>query len=276
MHPSLETQVKSKLNKLLAARIIFPVKHTHWISNLFHVRNKSGEIRLCVDFKNVNKASEKDNDPVPPMKKILQCVYGSEMLSLLNGFSGYNQVRVAHDDQLKTFFRTKWGTYAYKKIPIGLDQLWGDLSKKIDIDFRGLIRDCVVVYLDDVTIFSKYQKYHIAHLRRVFNRCRKYAISLNPKKMVFAVDEGILLGFIVSKHGMRIDPERTEEISKNTPPHNKNSMQSFLGKINVLRRFVPSFAETVKPLQDMIKKNREFKWGPREKDYFDRIKEEIV
>jgi hypothetical protein len=162
-----------------------------------------------------------------------------------------------------------------KKFPLALINFGATFQRTIDIDFRGLIRDCVVVYLDDVTIFSKYQKYHIAHLRRVFNRCRKYAISLNPKKMVFAFDEGILLGFIVSKHGMRIDPKRTEEISKNTP-HNKNSMQSFLGKINVLRRFVPIFAETVKPLQDMIKKNREFKWGPREKDCFDRIKVEIV
>jgi hypothetical protein len=96
---------KSKeLNKLLVAKIIFPVRHTQWISNLVPVRKKNGDIRLCIDFRNLNKASEKDNYPVPPMEKILQCVSGSEMLSLLDGFSGYNQVLVSHDDQLKTSF----------------------------------------------------------------------------------------------------------------------------------------------------------------------------
>jgi hypothetical protein len=117
MHPSLESQVKAELNKLLAARIIFPVRHTQWISNIVPVRKKNGDIRLCVHFRNLNKASEKDNYLVPPMEKILQCVSGSKMFSLLDGFSGYNQVLVAHDDQLKNVFRTKWGTYAYRKIP---------------------------------------------------------------------------------------------------------------------------------------------------------------
>jgi hypothetical protein len=158
--------------------------------NLVPVRKKNGDIRLCVDFRNVNKASEKDNYPVPPMEKILQCVSSSEMLSLLDGFSGYNQVCVSHDDQLKTTFRTKWGTYAYKKIPFGLINVGETFQREMDIAFRGLIEDCVVVYLDDVIVFSKDKKYHIAHLRRVFNRCRKYGISLNPKKYVFVVDEG--------------------------------------------------------------------------------------
>jgi hypothetical protein len=101
-------------------------------------------------------------------------------------------------------------------------------------------------------------------LRRVFNRCRKYGISLNPKKYVFTVDEGMIMGFIVSKHGMRIEPERTQAIAK-IPLLIKKMMQSFLGKINFVRRFVPSFAETMKPLQDMIKKNAKLKWGPKEK-----------
>jgi hypothetical protein len=90
MHPSIEPQVKAELNKLLAAKIIFPVRHTQWISNLVPMRKKNGDIKLCIDFKNLNRASEKDNYLVPPMEKILQCVFGSEMLSLLDGFSGYN------------------------------------------------------------------------------------------------------------------------------------------------------------------------------------------
>jgi hypothetical protein len=158
------------------------------------VRKNNGDIRLCIDFRNVNKASEKDNYPVPPMEKILQCVSGSEMLSLLDGFFGYNQVLVSHDDQLKTSFWTKWGTYAYRKMSFGLINVGETFQREMDIAFRGLLGECVVVYLDDVTIFSRDKKNHITHLRRVFNRCRRYGISLNPKKSMFAVDEGRLLG----------------------------------------------------------------------------------
>jgi len=91
------------------------------------------------------------------------------------------------------------------------------------------------VYLNDVTIFSRDTKYHITHLKKAFNKCRRYGISLNPKKSIFVVDEGKLLGFIVSKHAMKIEPKRTEVISKIPPHHNKKAMQSFLGIINFVR-----------------------------------------
>ena len=120
MHPKLEPLIQSEVNKLLDARIVFKVKHSEWVSNLVPVRKKSGEIRLCVDFRNLNRASDKDNHPVPPMEQLLQMVSGSELLSLLDGFSGYNQVLVAKEDRLKTTFRTKWGTFAYRRIPLGL------------------------------------------------------------------------------------------------------------------------------------------------------------
>ena len=108
------------MKKLLDARIIFKVRHSKWVSNLVPVRKKYGEIRLCVDFRNLNRASDKDNYPVPPMEQLLQMVSGSELFSLLDGFYGYNQVLVAEEDILKTTFRTKWGTFAYRRMPFGL------------------------------------------------------------------------------------------------------------------------------------------------------------
>ena len=106
MHPSLEPFVKKELDKLLATRIIFLVRHTYWVKNLVPIQNNNGEIRHCVDFRNLNKASEKDNYLVPPKEQILQKVAGSEMFSLLDDFSGYNQVLVSPEDYLKTTFRT--------------------------------------------------------------------------------------------------------------------------------------------------------------------------
>ena len=137
------------------ARIIFKVRHSEWVSNLVPVRKKSGEIRLCVDFRNLNHALDKDNYPVPPMEQLLQMVSGSELFSLLDGFSGYNQVLVAEEDRLKTTFRTKWGTFAYRRIPFGLINAGATFQRAMDIAFRGLIGRSVVIYLDDITIFSK-------------------------------------------------------------------------------------------------------------------------
>jgi hypothetical protein len=171
-------------------------------------------------------------------------------------------------DQLKTTFRTPWGTYAYRKMPFGLINVGATFQRAMDISFRGLINQSVMVYLDDVTVFSKNKKDHLSHLRVVLERCRKFDISLNPKKLVFAVEQGKLLGFIVSKDGMIIDPERTQAIAKLPPPSSKKSMQSFLGKINFVRRFVPSFSEMVRPLQNLIKKDVLYRWGPQESQAF--------
>ena len=143
------------------------------------------------------------------------------MFSLLDSFSGYNQVLVTEEDRLKTTFRTKWGTFAYRRMPFGLINARATFQKVMDIAFRGLIGRSAVVYLDDITIFSKRREEHAFHLRQIFERCRKYGISLNPKKCVFAVTKGKLMGHIVSKKGISIDPERIKAIEQIPLPHNK-------------------------------------------------------
>ena len=125
------------------------------MENLVPVRKKLGDIRICIDFRNLNRVSLKDNYPVPAMEQILQSVFGYAMLSLLHGLSGYNQVLVAKEDRLKTTFQTKWGTYAYDKIPFGLINVGATFQRTMDIAFRGLIDQSVVVYLNDITIYSK-------------------------------------------------------------------------------------------------------------------------
>jgi hypothetical protein len=161
-------------------------------------------------------------------------------------------------------------------MPFGLINVGATFQRAMDIAFRGLINHSVVVYLDDVTIYSKNKDDHLAHLRAVLLRCRKFDISLNPKKSIFAVEQGKLLGFIVSSDGMIIDPERTQVIAKLPPPTSKKSMQSFLGQINFVRRFVPSFSEMVRPLQNLIKKDTQYRWGPTENQAFNDIKKAII
>ena len=146
------------------------------------------------------------------MEHILQMVSGFELFSLLDGFSSYNQVLVAEENRLKTTFRTKWGNFVYRRIPFGLINAGATFQRAMDIDFCSLIGRSVVVYLDDVTIFSKKREEHAFHLKQIFERCWKYGISLNTKKCGFVVIEGNLLGHDISKKGILIDPERIKAI----------------------------------------------------------------
>jgi len=142
----------------------------------------------------------------------------------------------------------------------------------MDVSFQGLINKSMVFYLDDVTVYSKNREDPIQHLTQIFERCRKYSISLNPKKTIFGVKEGKLLGHIISQAGIHIDLERIKAISQLPLPHNKKAMQSLFGKISFVRKFTPDFVENIKPLQKMIRKEVEFKWDNEQKMDFNNIK----
>jgi hypothetical protein len=138
------------------------------------------------------------------MKHILQRVTGASMMSMIDGFSGYNQIFVMPEDRERTAFTTPWGTFMYAKMPFGLMNARATFQHAMDIAFIGERDKFVVIYLDHITIFLKSDKEHCCHLIKVFLKCRSFGISLNPKKSLFAMQEGKLLGHIVSK-GMSQD-----------------------------------------------------------------------
>ena len=186
--------------------------YSKWIANLVVVRKKNGEIRHCVDFINLNKFSKKDNYPLPKMEHLLQKVSGARVMSFLDCFLGYNQVVVHPEDQEKTAFTTPWGTFMYSKIPFALMNAGATFQRDMDIAFVGEKDKFVLIYLDDVTVFSSSHKKHLQHLKEVLPKCRSFGILVNPKKSQFALEEGKLLGHIVSAASVKIDPERVQEI----------------------------------------------------------------
>eukprot|EP00253_Pinus_taeda_P021856 PITA_21856 len=237
------------------ARIIAPIRFSEWVSNLVPSRKKIAKIRLCVDLRNLNKVSLKDNYPLPKMDHILQRVVGASRISLLDGFWGFNQILVHPDDQDKTTFTTPWGTFKYVKMPFELKNAGATFQRAMEIAFAKEIHDFLVIYLDDLTTFSKSDQQHLDHLRQVFFIYRKYGISLNPKKSLFGLEEGKLLSHTISKDGIRIDPNRIQAILQIPHPRNIKELQAFLGKINFLRRFIPNLAELIRLLNNMLKKD---------------------
>ena len=181
-------------------------------------------------------------------------------MSMIDGFSGYNQIAMNEQDREKTAFTTPWGTFMYDKMSFGLMNAGATFQRAMDIAFIGERDTFVVIYLDDLMVFSKTDEEHLIHLKQTFEKCRRYGLSLNPKKSHFAMWEGKLLGHIVSKDGIRIDPKRIEAIETINIPRNVKEIQSFLGTINFLQRFIPNFAEIVKLITRMLKKDSRVNW----------------
>jgi hypothetical protein len=268
--------IEKEIKKMYDAKIIVPLGFSKWVSNLVPTRKKTKEIRLCIDFQNLNKVSLKDNYPLPKMDHLLQKVVGSSRIYLLNGFSGYNQVLVHPDDQDKTAFTTPWGTFMYVNMPFGLMNAGATFQREMDIAFVEDSGKFIVVYLDDVTVFCKSDDEHPRHLRRVFNKCRRFGILLNPKKCLFGLEEGKLLGHIISKDGIRIDPNRIEAILKLEHPRNLKELQSFIGQINFLQRFIPNLAEILQNITNMLKKDAKIKWDSESRQSFEEVKRALT
>jgi len=164
INPMLLPIMEREVKKLLQSQIIVLLRYSEWVANLVPVRKKNGEIRLCVDFRNLNRISQKDNYPLPKMEHILQRVTGASRMSMIDGFSGYNQVFVLPEDREKTSFTTPWGTFMYAKMPFGLMNAGETFQRAMDIAFIGEKDKLVVVYLDDITVFQNLMKNTVATL----------------------------------------------------------------------------------------------------------------
>jgi hypothetical protein len=156
------------------------------------------------------------------MELILQQVVRSQMMSLLDGFSGYNQIQFKRVDKYKTTFTTHWGTFTYERMSFGLINAGATFQRDMQISFDDLIGKIIQIYLDDLTVYSRNRQDHFDHLKQVFLRCRKFRMSLNPTKSIFGVTAGNILEHIVSESGINIDLERVIAIQNLQAPYSKN------------------------------------------------------
>lgn len=177
------------------------------------------------------------------------------------------------EDQKKIAFTTPWGTLVYARMPFGLMNASATFQRAMDIAFVG--DKFVVIYLHDITVFSKSSEEHLDHLKKTFDKCRRFGLSLNPKKSIFALEEGKLLGHIVSIDGLKIYLARVQVVQNIPLPRSKKGTQKFMGKINFLRRFVSNYEEIVKEITNMLNKENEMSWTKEVIESFSRIKEAL-
>ncbi|MCQ7416345.1 reverse transcriptase domain-containing protein, partial [Salmonella enterica] len=230
-------------------------------------------VRMCVDYRDLNKASPKDNFPLPHIDVLVDNTAGFSTFSFMDGFSGYNQIKMAPEDQEKTTFITLWGTFCYKVMPFGLKNVGATYQRAMVTLFHDLMHKEIEVYVDDMIAKSKEEEEHTTVLRKLFDRLRKFQLKLNPSKCIFGATSGKLLGFVVSQEGIKVDPDKVKAILEMPPPQTQKEVRGFLGRINYIARFIVQLTTTCEPIFKLLRKNNDGIWNEDCQIAFDKIKQ---
>jgi hypothetical protein len=257
-HPEVEAQITKEIQKLLAAGFVKPIQHPQWLSNIVPVKKKNGQIRCCVDFCNLNKTCPKDEFPLPSMDVLIDSAAGHEMFSFMDGFSGYNQIRMSPKDAKKTAFRTPIGNFYYIVMSFGLKNARATYQRTMTTIFHDMMHREIEDYVEDVVVKSKTREGHLETLRKVLERYRVYKLRMNPLKCAFGVSARNFLGFLVHKRGIDVDLAKATAIATMKPPTNVKQLKSFLGRLSYIRRFIPGLASLTSSFSHLLKKNVPF------------------
>ena len=198
MNPNYAARVKEEIDKLLRVGFIRPVKKATWLSPIVVVPKKNDNIRVCADYRKLNAATVTDAFPLPFTDGVLDAVAGHEVYSFLDGFSGYNQIRMHPDDQEKTTFVTEWGVFVAVVMMFGLKTALATFQRIIMEVFGEFIPAFMQVFLDDFAVFGSKGE-HLAHLDKCLQHCHNNRLCLNPLKCVFVVSSDMLLGHIINE-----------------------------------------------------------------------------
>ena len=222
------------------------------------VKKANGKWRMCVDFTDLNKACPKDNYPLPWIDTLVDLTARHQLLSFMDAFSGYNQIKMEETDQEKTSFVTNEGLFCYKAMPFGLKNAGATYQRLMNKMFTYQIGRNVQVYFDDMLVKILRKNDHLDDLREAFNTICSYNMKLNLNEYVFRVTTGKFLGFMVSQRGIEVNPEKIRAIMELEPSKTVKKVQSLNGKIAALNRFVSKVTDKCLPFFCTLRKS--FEW----------------
>ncbi|PKI71430.1 hypothetical protein CRG98_008167 [Punica granatum] len=226
---------------------------------------------VCIDYRDLNRASPKDNFPLPHIDVLVDNTARHTEFSFMDGFSGYNQIQMAKEDKVKTTFITMWGTFCYKVMPFGLKNAGATYQRAMVTLFHDMMHKEIEIYVNDMIAKSKEGEDHLVNLKRLFDRLKKYKFQLNPVKCTFGVKSGKLLGFIVSEKGIEVDPDKVKAIMELPPPSTVREVRSFLGRLNYIAHFIANLMDKCQPLFRLLRKNAAVEWDDECQKAFDTL-----
>ena len=265
-----DNAIKEEVQKLTIAQFIREVYYPDWLANVVMVKKANGKWRMCVDFTDLNKACPKDSYPLPRIDQLVDSTAGHRLLSFMDAISGYNQIKMDEEDQEKTSFITSQGLLCYKVMPFSLKNSGVTYQRLVNHMFRPQIGRNVKVYVDDMLVKSLDKEIHLDDLQETFDTLSRYQMKLNPNKCAFGVSSGKFLGFIVSQRGIEANPDKIQAILDMEPPKNIKEVQSLIGQVATLNRFVSKATNKCLPFFKILKK--EFEWMDESQKAFQDLK----
>jgi hypothetical protein len=266
---------KAEVHRLLEANFIEPIVYPTWLTNVVMVQKKSGKRCMCIDFISLNKACPKDNFSLPWIHKIVDSAAGCEVMSLLDCFSGYHQIYMKEEDKASTSFITPFGTYCFIRMPEGLKNVGSTFSHLTNTVLESQVGRNIFTYVDDIVVASKNKEDHMADLAETFANMRDARLRLNPEKCIFGVRQGKILGYLVSHHGIEVNPTKIQAIINMTPPQSARDVQRLTGRLAALNRFISKSAEQRLPFLKTLRGAKDFAWGPEQTAAFESLKQHL-
>ena len=274
MSPSELDELKKQLDELLAAGFIRPSKSPFGAPVLF-VKKKDGSMRMCIDYRDLNRITVKNRYPLPRMEELFDRLKGAKYFSKMDLRSGYHQVRIHHDDIPKTAFRTRYGHYEFLVLPFGLTNAPATFMHLMQSVFGTHLDDFVIVFLDDILIFSKTLQEHQKHVRKVLELLRENKLYAKMSKCEFFKEEISFLGHVVNSEGVSMEKEKVKAIREWPTPTTVTGVRAFLGLAGYYRRFVNGFSRIASPLTSLLQSNVSFHWIEVHQQSFDSLKQSI-
>ncbi|KAL0560765.1 hypothetical protein IC582_001178 [Cucumis melo] len=275
MAPAELKELKVQLQELLDKGFIRP-SVSPWGAPVLFVKKKDGSMRLCIDYRELNKVTIKNRYPLPRIDDLFDQLQGATVFSKIDLRSGYHQLRIKDEDVPKTAFRSRYGHYEFIVMSFGLTNapaVFMDLMNRV---FREFLDTFVIVFIDDILIYSKTEAEHEEHLRMVLQTLRDNKLYAKFSKCEFWLKQVSFLGHVVSKDGVSVDPAKIEAVTGWTRPSTVSEVRSFLGLAGYYRRFVDNFSRIATPLTQLTRKGAPFVWSKACEDSFQTLKQKLV
>ncbi|WVZ58909.1 hypothetical protein U9M48_009128 [Paspalum notatum var. saurae] len=276
MVPDELKELKTQLQEQLDKGFIRPSSSPWGCPALFVEKKDQGGKRLCVDYRPLNAVTIKNKYPLPHIDILFDQLVGAKVFSKIDLRSGYYQIKIREEDIPKTAFSTRYGLYEYLVMSFGLTNAPAFFMYMMNSVFMNELDKFVVVFIDDILVYSKNEEEHEEHLRTVLTRLREHQLYAKFSKCAFWLREVSFLGHILSEKGVAVDPSKVEDVLNWKQPETVTEIRSFLGLAGYYRHFIKDFSKTAKPMTSLTKKNAKYLWDPKCEEAFISLKKSLT
>ncbi|CAI7770301.1 unnamed protein product [Closterium sp. NIES-53] len=275
LSPTEYEEAKQQIEEYLRKGWIEPSASPYGAPILF-VHKKGGGLRMCVDYRALNKITIKNRYPLPRIEDLFDRLQGAQWFSALDLAQGYHQLRITEDDVPKTAFRSPFGHFQWRVLSFGLTNAPASFQRAMNDVFRDAIGQFILVYLDDILVYSKTEDEHMEHLKWVLGKLREHKYYARLWKCHFYKRELEYLGHVVGHNGLKVDPKKVAAVQEWPVPRDVGQVRSFLGLANYFRRFLENYSTIVAPLTALTRKGCVWEWTPQCQKAFEKVKHKLT